>query len=89
VLGSIDRTDVTVVPKRADVLEHGAWDEAISRATFPPTEWLQVGFDLVKPGGRVWVLLAREDAPAGEIAIDEPYGEGRSRRVIAYARSNP
>lgn len=89
VLGSIDRTDIALRPQRGEALERGAWDEAISRATFAPDAWLSLGIDLVVPGGRVWVLLAREAPPERRdltVAIEERYGEGKARRAIAYKR---
>jgi 16S rRNA (guanine527-N7)-methyltransferase len=89
VLGSIDRTDIAIVAKRADALPHGTFDEAISRATFAPNEWLALGSDLVRDGGRVWVLLAHERAPDGSIEIHEQYGEGKTRHAIAYKRLTP
>ena len=75
-IGALGRTDVTLEPKRVDVvrsrrpasggsggqLERGRFDVAISRATFSPSEWLAAGKDLARPGGSVWVFLA-QDAP--------------------------
>jgi 16S rRNA (guanine527-N7)-methyltransferase len=34
----------------------GSFDVALSRATFPPAEWLELGQKLVRPGGRVLLL---------------------------------
>jgi 16S rRNA (guanine527-N7)-methyltransferase len=36
-----------------------AFDVAISRATLPPGEWLELGWRLVVPGGRVFTLSSR------------------------------
>lgn len=83
VLGTIGRADVTVLAKRAEQVQ-GEWDEALSRATFAPEEWLAIGAKLAP---RVWVLLAREAPPEGTRVIDETYGDaGRTRRVVAYQR---
>lgn len=40
------------------------WDEVISRATFPPERWLEVGSRLVAPGGRLWVLAGQPHGQA-------------------------
>jgi 16S rRNA G527 N7-methylase RsmG len=37
----------------------GDFDVAMSRATFPPPEWLALAKQLVHPGGRVFVLGSR------------------------------
>jgi 16S rRNA (guanine527-N7)-methyltransferase len=41
----------------------GHFDVALSRATLPPPEWLDLGWRLVRPGGKVFCLSSR--------AIDE------------------
>jgi 16S rRNA (guanine527-N7)-methyltransferase len=63
VLGSVHRTDVTLVAKRGEELGR-EWDVAMSRATLAPPEWLELGSRLVKAGGDVWVLLANAEPPA-------------------------
>lgn len=76
VIGTLGRTDVTLVGKRGEELALGAWDVAVSRATLNPPEWLALGAKLVKPGGSVWVLLATGEPPVLECARlvqDEPY----------------
>ncbi|HEY2367503.1 MAG TPA: RsmG family class I SAM-dependent methyltransferase [Polyangiaceae bacterium] len=86
VIGSIGRTDVTLLPKRGEALDKGAFDVAISRATLPPEEWLALGKTLVAAGGDVWVFLAEGEAPPGqkeEIAWTEP--PGKKRRLVRYA----
>ena len=68
------------------------FDTAVARATLPPPEWLQLGGRLVGPSGAVWVLLAREPAPAsGEwtIEMDLRYTwplTGVERRALRYRR---
>lgn len=86
VLGTLGRTDVRVVKARGEALEDGAWDEAVSRATLPPAEWLALGRRLVRPGGRVWVLLARGGPPEPGAALEIAYGDGKERRLLAYDR---
>ena len=89
VIGTLARTDVTLVPKRGEALEKAAFDVAISRATLPPEEWLALGRTLVVPGGDVWVFLAEGDAPPGsknEIAWTESHsGSEKKRRLVRYA----
>jgi 16S rRNA (guanine527-N7)-methyltransferase len=47
---------VSVQSTRAEALGDAAYDVALSRATFPPPEWLGVARRLVRPGGRIMVL---------------------------------
>jgi 16S rRNA (guanine527-N7)-methyltransferase len=62
---------------------------AVSRATLPPAAWLRLGAAL-SPGGDVWVLLAREDAPTHTgwvVADDVRYAwplTGVERRAVKY-----
>ncbi len=49
-------------------------DVALSRATFPPAEWLEVGRRLVRPGGRVLVLTVPDTRLAGRRLV---YQDGR------------
>lgn len=37
------------------------WVEVVSRAAFPPPDWLAAGWRLVAPGGRLWILLGSAD----------------------------
>jgi 16S rRNA (guanine527-N7)-methyltransferase len=39
------------------------YDEVVSRAVFPPQEWLKIGASLVSPTGRLWVFSGQ---PHGE-----------------------
>lgn len=66
VIGKLDRTDVVLEPKRGEALERGQWEVALSRATLAPAEWLALGRTLVREGGEVIALLAREAPPACE-----------------------
>jgi 16S rRNA (guanine527-N7)-methyltransferase len=47
---------VEVLRCRSDDLKAGAFDVCVSRATFPPEEWLRVGRGLARVGGLVLVL---------------------------------
>jgi len=86
VIGFLARTDVTLLPKRGELLEKAAFDVAISRATLAPEEWLALGRTLVVPNGDVWLFLAEVEAPPGqasEVAWTEP--PGKKRRLVRYA----
>ncbi|HLK40149.1 MAG TPA: RsmG family class I SAM-dependent methyltransferase [Polyangiaceae bacterium] len=91
VIGLLGRMDVHIEPTRAEVLAGRlASDVAVSRATFPPAEWLALGARLVGPGGSVWALLAREDPPVREgAAVEEDVAyawplTGVPRRAVRY-----
>jgi 16S rRNA (guanine527-N7)-methyltransferase len=100
VIGTLGRMDVKLVHSKGEAAAlsvaadpEQAFDEAMSRATLPPLEWLALGARLVrrahgdKPGGRVWVLLAKDAPPSLEgatLELDVPYGEGKSRRLLGY-----
>jgi 16S rRNA (guanine527-N7)-methyltransferase len=92
VIGTLGRTDVALRAERADRLPRGAFDVAISRATFPPPEWLALGADLVRPGGSVWVLLAQDDPPAdarcaiAETLAYDDASTGAKKRLVRYMR---
>ncbi|HVY39601.1 MAG TPA: 16S rRNA (guanine(527)-N(7))-methyltransferase RsmG [Polyangia bacterium] len=49
-------TTVSVQCARAEALVPATFDVAMSRATFPPAEWLVLGRRLVRTNGRVLVL---------------------------------
>ena len=78
-----------VIQARAEQIERSDFDVALSRATFPPEEWLDRGAALA-PGGDVWVLLAREAAPArGGWVLVRDFGyrwplTGAERRATCY-----
>ena len=93
VIGSVGRSDVTLVGKRGEELPEGGFDEVMARATLPPPEWLALGAKLVKPGGGVWVLLATGEAPEAtrmraRVTLDVRYPwveTGVTRRAVRYA----
>lgn len=88
-LAAIGRTDVCVLRMKAGDLRV-RWDVAVARATFPPPAWLEEGADLVRDGGSVWVLLAKEappSQPGATLAEDITYTWPRtqvSRRAVRY-----
>ncbi len=91
-LGSVARPDVLLVRGKGEESVGGAatWDVAMARATLPPPAWLALGRQLVVKGGSVWVLLAKEAAPASsddrvadDVSYTWPRG-GASRRAVRY-----
>jgi 16S rRNA (guanine527-N7)-methyltransferase len=56
------------------------FDVALSRATFPPAEWLETGQKLVRPGGRVFLLTVPDTKLSGRRLV---YLGGR--RVLIQA----
>lgn len=88
-----------VVRGRADALlrQRQTFDVAVSRATFPPQEWLEVGAKLA-PHGEVWVLLALGDVPSipgfrvgADISYKWPLtsAERRAVRFVAHEDRAP
>jgi 16S rRNA (guanine527-N7)-methyltransferase len=67
------------------------FDVAVSRATLPPPEWLELGARLA-PEGDVWVLLAQAATPAlagWRVVEDLAYRwplTARERRAVRYGR---
>jgi 16S rRNA (guanine527-N7)-methyltransferase len=55
-LGLGDR--VAVETRRVQAVVPAAFDLAMSRATFPPPIWTPIAVELIKPGGRVFVLAS-------------------------------
>ena len=96
VLGTTGRTDVRLErAKGEDLVARGEqWDVAVARATLAPPAWLALGARLVRDGGSVWVLLAKEPPPelAGvHIAEDVAYAwplTAATRRAVRYARES-
>jgi 16S rRNA (guanine527-N7)-methyltransferase len=90
VLGELDLTDIVIERKRGDALSgRRDWDVAISRATLEPSDWLELGSRLVRSGGEVWVLLAKDPPPKSPhpIAMDHEYVwplTGVARRAVTY-----
>jgi len=67
------------------------FDVALSRATLPPQQWLELGASLA-PDGQVWVLLAQQPAPAlsaWHVVEDLRYQwplTGVERRAVCFRR---
>ncbi len=73
----------------------GAWDVALSRATFPPEEWLDLGRRLVRPEGVVWVFLARDAPPfhpqmdlTDSVSFNLPF-TGVRHQLVSYRSRRP
>ncbi|HMI88284.1 MAG TPA: RsmG family class I SAM-dependent methyltransferase [Polyangiaceae bacterium] len=80
--------------KGEDLAARGeVFDSAVARATLPPSAWLDLGGRMVRPGGAVCVLLAREPAPETtdwKIETEERYTwplTGVERRALRYRRA--
>ena len=90
-LGAASRADVSIDRARGESLAgRRAWDIAVSRATLAPAAWLELAVTLAAPGGSVWVLLARDEAPVHARARAEedltyvwPL-TGAARRAVRY-----
>jgi 16S rRNA (guanine527-N7)-methyltransferase len=90
-LGAASRADVCIERARGESLAgRRAWDIAVSRATLAPTEWLDLAVTLAAPGGSVWVLLARDEAPVhARATVEQDLAyiwplTGASRRAVRY-----
>jgi 16S rRNA (guanine527-N7)-methyltransferase len=88
------KTVRVVRAKGEDLAARGeVFDTAVARATLPPAAWLDLGGRMVRPGGAVWVLLAREPAPETpewKIDTEDRYTwplTGVERRVLRYRRA--
>lgn len=91
VLGAVSRPDVTIERARGEaVAGRRAWDVAVSRATLAPAAWLDLGVTLAAPGGSVWALLAKDQAPSSpraQLVEDVSYTwplTGAPRRAVRY-----
>lgn len=80
---------LTVLGKRAETLVPANFDVAISRATLPPPAWMALGAQLVRPGGRVFVLASSraELAPIpASLAEDGHWSYLDGRRTLVELR---
>jgi 16S rRNA (guanine527-N7)-methyltransferase len=91
IIGRLGLKSVTVQRVRAEDLPVAIADDAVSRATFDPDNWLTQGAPLATQ--RVWMLLARETwVPDSNCTVvyDRSYQwplTKANRRVIAVARA--
>jgi len=93
VIGTVRAENVVLERGRGEELlkRPERFDVAISRATLAPPAWLALGAELVREGGSVWVLLAKE-APPEHASLraqeDVSYAwelTGAERRAVRYA----
>jgi 16S rRNA G527 N7-methylase RsmG len=90
VVGQLGLPGAEVLRTRSDQLPSRLADVAVSRATLPPPDWLSEG---VRLANEVWVLVAREEAPAtppdwlgvADLSYQWPL-TGRARRALNYRR---
>lgn len=78
--------NVEVVTRRVNPDVDRDFDVATSRATFALDEWLALGARLVKPGGRVLGMEAREQVALGPDDERHPYAAGDRRRAVIVRR---
>jgi 16S rRNA (guanine527-N7)-methyltransferase len=91
IVGVLGRSSIAVERARGESFRgRGAWDVAMSRATWAASAWLELGVTLAAPGGRVWVLLAKDSAPTHPRAtVEAEYLytwplTGAARRAVVY-----
>lgn len=77
---------VTVMTQRVDDLAPG-YDVAVSRATFAPAVWLELGARLVVPGGLILAMEGLEQIPLPAGAVRHPYAHADRTRAIIVQRS--
>ncbi len=80
-LGNVD-----IVTRRVSAATDTGFDVAVSRATFALEEWLAIGSGLVKPGGRVLGMEAREQIALGPDDQRYPYAAGDRQRAVIVRR---
>jgi len=91
VIGALDRTDIVLEGRRGEAFGgRRDWDVAVSRATLEPSAWLELAAGLVRSGGAVWALLAKDAPPVhpqavveGDFAYEWPL-TGARRRAVLY-----
>jgi 16S rRNA (guanine527-N7)-methyltransferase len=79
---------VTIHPGRVseplDAAQRGRFDVAGSRAAFPPAEWLSMGLQLVRVGGRV-IVFGTSEVVSGPQPT-EVYSYGPTRRLLVFTK---
>jgi len=91
-IGSLKLERVRAERKRAEDLEAGSFDTAVSRATFSPQKWLELAGRLIRDD--LWILVAKAEAPAlagFRVADDLRYRwplTGAERRALRIVRES-
>ena len=90
-IGSLNLHNRAVVLERAvdpnaPIVEGAPFDVALSRATFPPESWLEIGCQLA---GEVWVFTAGTDPTESDLRLRrrvdyEVPSTGARRSILAY-----
>jgi 16S rRNA (guanine527-N7)-methyltransferase len=88
----LDLANFTPIPARVeqhrDADSFEPVDIAVSRATWPVDEWLEIGATLVRPGGRVLGMEGASPRHLPDTATRHPYAiDDRTRSVVVYPRS--
>ena len=91
--GALGRPDITVSRSRSDEFLAASCDVAVSRATFPPPEWLKEGARLATRA--VWLLLAKAGVPdlddrsiLADVTYSWPLTGAQRRAVCVTAKSS-
>lgn len=77
---------VEIMTRRVDESLDQGFDVAMSRATFDLAEWLQLGERLVRPGGWVLGMEARDQVELGPADTRHAYDAGDRQRAIILRR---
>lgn len=78
--------NLQVMTRRVDAKLDNGFDVAMSRATFALADWLALGATLVRPGGVVLGMEAREQVELGPHDSRHPYPLGDRQRAIIVRR---
>ena len=71
-----------VLQTRLEQYQGPKFDAAISRATFAPVDWLGRARPLVESGGSIFLMMGREEPPAGAASVHEYALPGADARAI-------
>jgi 16S rRNA (guanine527-N7)-methyltransferase len=87
---ALECNNVDVRRRRSEELPSRGFQDAMSRATFAPQQWLEEGARLAVRS--VWVFLAKADPPAlagwrleHDVAYELPFS-GAPRRIVGFRR---
>ena len=76
---------LTVDSRRAQTVAPATFDVALSRATLPPRSWLPIAAELVRPGGRVFLLASSAgdwSAPPASLTVTGQWAYLSDRRWL-------
>ncbi len=83
---------------RCETVGEGRWperlaEEVVSKAAFPPEEWLRLGQRLVRPGGRLWFYLSQRvplELPLGwreELFLEYSWPFSKRKKILCALRA--